>query len=67
MVVARVSGGSTAPRRARCATSSTAAEADAIVAALGRHAGDREAAAADLNVSRGYLDARVTALGLRRA
>jgi two-component system, NtrC family, response regulator HupR/HoxA len=40
------------------------AEADAIVAALGRHSGDREAAAADLNVSRGYLDARANALGL---
>jgi transcriptional regulator with PAS, ATPase and Fis domain len=40
------------------------AEADAIVAALGRHAGDRDAAAADLNISRGYLDARALALGL---
>jgi two-component system, NtrC family, response regulator HupR/HoxA len=40
------------------------AEADAIVAALGRHSGDRDLAAADLNVSRGYLDARVHALGL---
>jgi transcriptional regulator with PAS, ATPase and Fis domain len=41
------------------------AEADAIVAALGRHSGDREAAAIDLNISRGYLDARITALGLQ--
>jgi transcriptional regulator with PAS, ATPase and Fis domain len=40
------------------------AEADAIVAALGRHGGDRDAAAADLHVSRGYLDARANALGL---
>jgi transcriptional regulator with PAS, ATPase and Fis domain len=40
------------------------AEADAIVAALGRHTGDRDAAAADLGVSRGYLDARSRALGL---
>ena len=51
-------GWSARPRRARCAMSSTTAEADAIVAALGRHSGDREAAAADLNVSRSYLDAR---------
>ena len=41
------------------------AEADAIVAALGRHAGDRDAAAAELGVSPGYLDARRGALGLR--
>ncbi len=40
------------------------AEADAIVAALGRHSGDRDAAAAELHVSRGYLDARANALGL---
>ena len=40
------------------------AEADAIVASLGRHHGDREAAAAELNVSRAYLDARCSALGL---
>jgi transcriptional regulator with PAS, ATPase and Fis domain len=40
------------------------AEADAIVAALGRHAGDRDAAAQDLGVSRSYLDARSAALGL---
>src|SRR6185369_17486612 len=32
------------------------AEADAIVAALGRHSGDRDAAAAELGISRGYLD-----------
>jgi transcriptional regulator with PAS, ATPase and Fis domain len=40
------------------------AEADALVAALGRHSGDRDAAAAELNISRGYLDARALALGL---
>jgi transcriptional regulator with PAS, ATPase and Fis domain len=32
---------------------------------LGRHSGDREAAAIDLNISRGYLDARILALGLQ--
>ena len=41
------------------------AEADAIVSALGRHGGDRDAAAAELGVSPGYLDARRGALGLR--
>ena len=40
------------------------AEADAIVTALGRHAGDRAAAATDLNVSRLHLDARMIALGI---
>jgi transcriptional regulator with PAS, ATPase and Fis domain len=40
------------------------AEADTIVQALGRHGGDRDAAAVDLNISRAYLDARVLALGL---
>ena len=39
-------------------------EAEAIVAALGRHEGDRDAAAQDLDVSRSYLDARAAALGL---
>jgi two-component system response regulator HupR/HoxA len=41
-----------------------ASEAEAIVAALGRHVGDRDAAATDLNVSRPHLDARIIALGL---
>jgi transcriptional regulator with PAS, ATPase and Fis domain len=63
MVSARVSGGNGATVRALRDVIDTA-EADAIVAALGRHSGDREAAAADLGVSRGYLDARVNALGL---
>jgi transcriptional regulator with PAS, ATPase and Fis domain len=40
------------------------AEADAIVAALGRHVGDRTLAAADLGVSDPYLAARMAALGL---
>ena len=40
------------------------AEADAIVAALGRHGGDRDAASTELGISRVYLDARATALGL---
>jgi two-component system, NtrC family, response regulator HupR/HoxA len=40
------------------------AEADAIVAALGRHTGDRALAAADLGVSDPYLAARIAALGL---
>jgi len=39
-------------------------EADTIVAALGRHIGDRELAAADLGISVPYLDARMAALGL---
>jgi two-component system response regulator HupR/HoxA len=63
MVSGRVSGGNGAsPRALRDVVD--VAEADAIVAALGRHSGDREAAAADLGVSRGYLDARARALGL---
>ena len=63
MVSSRLGGQSVGmPRTLR--DSVAIAEADAIVAALGRHAGDREAAALDLNVSTGYLDARVTALGL---
>jgi two-component system response regulator HupR/HoxA len=41
------------------------AEADAITAALGRHIGDRDAAAQELGVSPEYLDARRGALGLR--
>ena len=40
------------------------AESGAITEALGRHGGDRDAAAADLNVSRAYLEARLAALGL---
>jgi transcriptional regulator with PAS, ATPase and Fis domain len=63
MVSPRVSGGNgAAPRALRDVVD--IAEAEAIVAALGRHSGDREAAAADLGISRGYLDARANALGL---
>jgi transcriptional regulator with PAS, ATPase and Fis domain len=63
MVSTRLAGQAVAtPRPLR--DSLAVAEADAIVAALGRHGGDREAAAADLNISRAYLDARVAALGL---
>ena len=40
------------------------AEADAIVAALGRHTGDRVIAASELGVSGPYLEARMAALGL---
>ena len=39
-------------------------EADAIVASLGRHVGDRVLAAAELGVSGPYLAARMAALGL---
>jgi hypothetical protein len=35
------------------------------VHALGRHVGDRDAAAAELGISPAYLDARRGALGLR--
>ena len=51
-------------RRSRCATRSPPSEADALVAALGRHLGNREGAAEDLGISRAYLDARCAALGL---
>jgi transcriptional regulator with PAS, ATPase and Fis domain len=40
------------------------AEADAIVASLGRHIGNRELAAAELGVSGPFLAARMAALGL---
>jgi two-component system response regulator HupR/HoxA len=63
MISARVAGGAGTPARALRDVVDTA-EANAIVAALGRHGGDRDAAARELNVSRGYLDARATALGL---
>ncbi len=64
MVSPRVAGGSlqqSRPLRDVLAV----AEADALVTSLGRHGGDRDAAAAELNISRAYLDARATALGLR--
>jgi transcriptional regulator with PAS, ATPase and Fis domain len=63
MVSTRLGGQAVgAPRPLRDALA--VAEAEAITAALGRHNGDREAAACDLNVSRAYLDVRTKALGL---
>ncbi len=66
MVSGRVSGvvggAQSAPRTLRDTLAN--AEADAIVAAMGRHSGDREAVAEELGTSRAYLDARITALGL---
>ena len=62
MVGSRVAGSPIIPRSLRDAAA--IAEADAIVAALGRHSGDRDAAAGDLGTSRAYLDARANALGL---
>ncbi|MEJ7599289.1 MAG: hypothetical protein WKG01_15390, partial [Kofleriaceae bacterium] len=63
MVSARVAGGATSVGRPLHDVIVTA-EADAIVASLGRHGGDRAAASAELGVSSPYLDARMTALGL---
>jgi transcriptional regulator with PAS, ATPase and Fis domain len=63
MVSTRIAGAVAAPVRLLRDSVATA-EAEAIVAALGRHQGDREAAASDLGISRGYLDARSAALGL---
>ena len=63
MVSSRVAGTVHAAARALRDVIATA-EADAIVAALGRHAGDRDSAAADLGISRSYFDARSAALGL---
>jgi transcriptional regulator with PAS, ATPase and Fis domain len=66
MVSARVAGGATAlgkPLRDVLAD----AETSAIVAALGRHVGDRALAAADLGLSHAFLDARIAALGLGSA
>jgi two-component system, NtrC family, response regulator HupR/HoxA len=63
MVSSRVAGAGNAAGRTLHDTVKVA-EAEAIVAALGRHNGDRDAAALELNVSRSYLDARAAALGL---
>jgi two-component system response regulator HupR/HoxA len=63
MVSSRVSLGNGGPARTLRDVIETS-EADALVAALGRHAGDRDAAASELGVSRSYLDARARALGL---
>ncbi|MBA3394856.1 MAG: sigma 54-interacting transcriptional regulator [Deltaproteobacteria bacterium] len=66
MVSGRVSGivnaAQSAPRPLRDVVAN--AEADAIVASLGRHTGDRELAAADLGVSEPLLAARMAALGI---
>ena len=64
MVSSRLSGAAQhgTPRTLRDAIA--VSETDTIVAALGRHAGDRDAAAQDLGTSRALLDARATALGL---
>jgi transcriptional regulator with PAS, ATPase and Fis domain len=63
MISARVAGAGAGAARALRDVVDTA-EADALVAALGRHSGDRDAAATELGISRVYLDARATALGL---
>ena len=66
MVSGRVSGivgaAQSAPRPLRDVSAN--AESQAIVEALGRHTGDREAAAQDLGISASYLAARMAALGL---
>jgi two-component system, NtrC family, response regulator HupR/HoxA len=67
MVSPRVAGatGAAANTTARALRDVVAeAEAEAIVAALGRHVGDRLQAAADLGVSDAYLAARMASLGL---
>jgi len=66
MVSPRVAGGSNSVVRSLRDVLATA-EADALVAALGRHAGDRDSAAQDLGISRSYFDARSAALGLGAA
>ncbi len=66
MISARVAGivdgAQSAPRPLRDVIAT--AETEVIVSALGRHLGDRAAAAADLDVSGPYLDARIVTLGL---
>jgi transcriptional regulator with PAS, ATPase and Fis domain len=65
MVSPRVAGSAATAGNGRSLRDVVAnAEADAIVAALGRHAGDRDSAASDLGISRLYFDARSAALGL---
>jgi two-component system, NtrC family, response regulator HupR/HoxA len=66
MVSARVAGGKQELGRPLRDVMVTA-EAEAIVGALGRHTGDRDAAAAELGVSVPYLEARMSALGLGAA
>src|SRR5512139_1015092 len=66
MVSGRVSGivgaAQSAPRPLRDVTAN--AESAAIVESLGRHTGDREAAAQDLGISPAFLAAKMAALGL---
>jgi two-component system response regulator HupR/HoxA len=66
MVSSRVAGGASGSNNVARALRDViaTAEADAIVAALGRHGGDRDSAAQDLGISRSYFDARSAALGL---
>jgi transcriptional regulator with PAS, ATPase and Fis domain len=68
MVSPRVSGAASGPSANATVRSLrdvvATAEADTIVAVLGRYSGDRALAAADLGVSSAYLDARMAALGL---
>ncbi len=63
MVSTRVAGMVAAPAKSLRDALSTA-EAEALSQAVGRHLGDRDGAAADLGISRAYLDARCAALGL---
>jgi transcriptional regulator with PAS, ATPase and Fis domain len=63
MVSSRVAGGKHEPGKPLRDVMVTT-EADAIVGALGRNIGNREAAAAELGISIPYLEARMVALGL---
>ena len=63
MVSTRVAG-MVAPPPKTMRDALATAESEAVVQALGRHLGDRDGAAADLGISRSYLDARCAALGL---
>jgi transcriptional regulator with PAS, ATPase and Fis domain len=63
MVSTRVAGMVAAPAKTLRDALATS-EAEAITGALGRHLGDRDGAAADLGISRAYLEARLAALGL---
>ena len=63
MVSTRVAGMVAAPAKSLRDALSTA-ESEALSQAIGRHLGDRDGAAADLGISRAYLDARCAALGL---
>jgi transcriptional regulator with PAS, ATPase and Fis domain len=63
MVSTRVSG-MVAPPAKTLRDALATSEAEALTSALGRHLGDRDGAAADLGISRAFLDARCAALGL---